>query len=166
MPREDPAGADTAQACPTPEDVAVLKQWNAISAGIRTLTDQLLDDVDRQTGLAPSSFQVLWFLLNSPERRAPMSHLSQTLGFSTAGTTKVADRLVSAGLMERHPSATDRRVIFAVLTPSGRDVARRAALALASALRQRVVTPLGEDKLTHLAELVNTLNLTPTPDHA
>ncbi|MEU6347575.1 MarR family transcriptional regulator [Streptomyces sp. NPDC046977] len=144
--------------------MAILQRWNAISGGIRRLTDQLLGDIDTQTGLAPSSFQVLWFLLNSPDRQAPMSKLSQTLGFSTAGTTKVADRLAAAGLIERHPSTADRRVIFAALTPSGREVAHQAALALAAALRRRVLVPLGQDQLTHLAELVNTLNPVPAAD--
>ena len=48
-----------------------------------------------------------------------MSQLSAVLGFSTAGTTKVADRLAEAGMIERGPSAADRRVILVTLTEHG-----------------------------------------------
>jgi DNA-binding MarR family transcriptional regulator len=147
--------------CPGPEEAALLRQWDSLSGGFRRLMARLLDDVEAEAGVAPSSFQVLWFLLNSPDLSAPMNQLAQTLGFSTAGTTKVADRLAQAGMIERRPSATDRRVIFATLTDSGRDVAGTAALALAAALRERVVNQLGDDRFADLAAMIGSLDQVP-----
>ena len=71
-----------------------------------------------------------------------MHELAQILGFSSAGTTKVADRLADAGLIERSPSRTDRRVIYATLTERGLDVAATAALALADAPANESLAPL------------------------
>jgi DNA-binding MarR family transcriptional regulator len=148
---------------PNAEEIALLREWTVLQSGFRRLNDQLLADVEAKVGLAPSSFQVLWFLLTTPERSAPMYQLAQTLGFSTAGTTKVADRLVDAGLVERRPSRTDRRVIFAALTETGRQVAGAAALALAAAVRDRVVEPLGNEHFASLSAAIGSVD--PRPGH-
>jgi DNA-binding MarR family transcriptional regulator len=144
--------------CPTPQEFALLQQWDALRSGFRRLTDHLLCDVANSTGLAQSSFQVLWFLLTTPGQSAPMNQLTETLGFTTAGTTKVADRLAAAGLIERRPQPTDRRVILAALTEDGRQTATTAARTFAQALRERVVGPLGEERFTWLAEAIGGLH--------
>jgi DNA-binding MarR family transcriptional regulator len=145
--------------CPTPQELALLWQWNALQSGLRRLTDQLLCDVANSTGLAPSSFQVLWFLLTIPGLCAPMNQLTETLGFTTAGTTKVADRLVQAGLLERRTQPGDRRVILAALTEQGRQTAVIAARTFAQALRDRVIGPLGEEKFASLTDAIGGLNV-------
>jgi len=144
--------------CPTPQELALLRQWNALQSGLRRLTDQILCDVGNTTGLAPSSFQVLWFLLTTPGQSAPMNQLTETLGFTTAGTTKVADRLAQAGLLERRTQPTDRRVILAALTEEGRQTAVTAARTFAQALRERVVGPLGEEQFASLADAIGGLH--------
>jgi DNA-binding MarR family transcriptional regulator len=151
---DDVAGSTEAGGCPTPQELALLEQWNILQSAFRRLTDQLLCDVGVSTGLAPSSFQVLWFLLTTPGRCAPMYQLAETLGFTTAGTTKVADRLAEAGLLERRPQPTDRRVILAALTENGCQTATTAARTFAQALRERVVGPLGEEQFTSLAAAI------------
>ncbi|MFD0631555.1 MarR family winged helix-turn-helix transcriptional regulator [Catenulispora yoronensis] len=120
----------------------------------RRLNSRLLDDVEDSAGVSPSAFQALWFLAGSPDRTAKMSQLSAILGFSTAGTTKVADRLAEAGLIERSPSAADRRVILVTLTPYGLEVAAGAIATFLGALRERAVEPLGEDGFAALVKLV------------
>jgi DNA-binding MarR family transcriptional regulator len=157
-PCQDPAAEDAGKPHPTADEITLLKQWNALQAGFRRLTCQLLDDVEAKSTLPPSSFQVLWFLLTAPDRTARMHQLAHTLGFSTAGTTKVADRLAEAGLIERCQSPADRRVIFATLTEHGLQVAGTAALALAEALRERVVRPHGTGYLESLAAAIAPLD--------
>jgi DNA-binding MarR family transcriptional regulator len=152
------AAPDGGRSCPSSEDLALLQQWNTLQSGFRRLTGQVLDDVEAKTGLAPSSFQVLWFLLTAPEPSAPMNHLAETLGFTTAGTTKVADRLCEAGLIERRLLPADRRVVMAALTERGREVAITAALTLAGALRERVVAPLGAERFAALADAIGSLD--------
>jgi DNA-binding MarR family transcriptional regulator len=153
--------ADAAKAvgkCPTEREFTLLRQWDALQSGFRRLTDQLLCEVGDCTGLTPSSFQVLWFLLTTPDQSAPMHQLAETLGFTTAGTTKVADRLAQAGLLERRPQPADRRVVLAALTQSGRQKAITAARTFAQALQQRIVEPLGEEHFTSLADAIRRLD--------
>ncbi|WP_225840212.1 MarR family winged helix-turn-helix transcriptional regulator [Streptomyces sp. NK08204] len=138
-------------------DIALLDQWHTLYSGFRRLTHELLADVESETGLAPSSFEVLWFLTMRPARTAPMHQLTKVLGFSTAGTTKVVDRLAEAGFVERLPSPSDRRVTLAALTTVGADAAASAARTLAGALRQRLLEPLGSEHFAALAATIGSL---------
>jgi DNA-binding MarR family transcriptional regulator len=159
-PQTAAAGADPddqAGSCPSPRQLALLEQWNALQSGFRRLTDQVLRDVETETGLAPSSFHVLWFLLTTPGHSAPMNQLTTTLSFTTAGTTNLADRLARAGLLERRPAPADRRVTLAVLTDKGRQTATTAARTLADTLQERVIAPLGPDALAKLADTIGSL---------
>ena len=152
-----PGACDAREAhdlCPEPADMELLKRWDQLQSGFRRLNGVLLDDVEAQAQVAPSTFQALWFLMSSPDFTAKMSQLSQTLGFSTAGTTKVADRMAEAGLVTRTPSTADRRVILVTLTAEGVRVSARAIEAFLVALRERAVAPLGEDGFARLADSV------------
>lgn len=151
---------DDGPACPGPEQLALLRQWNDLHTGLRRITQRLMDEVEAATGLDAASFQVLWHLLTAPEQTAPMNQLSARLLITTAGTTKVADRLCAAGLLERRAHPTDRRVILATLTPEGRQTAVEACRVLSDALRDRVVGPLGEQRF---AEAVDTLSAIDSP---
>lgn len=143
--------------CPTPQQLALLAQWNALQSSFRRLTDHLLCDVEAETGLAPSSFHVLWFLLTVPGHAAPMNQLTTTLNFTTAGTTSLVDRLAGAGLVERRAAPADRRVTLAGLTDQGRQTATVAARRFADALQERVIGPLGPGALANLADTVGSL---------
>ncbi len=129
--------------CADPDDLALLQQWDQLQSGFRRLSARLLDDVEAQAGITHSTFQVLWYLMSCEDFTARMNQLSQTLGFSTAGTTKVADRMADAGLIERAPSTADRRVILVTLTDEGLRVSAVAIRAFIAALRERAVEPLG-----------------------
>jgi DNA-binding MarR family transcriptional regulator len=117
----------------------------------------VLGDVEARTGLAASSFQALWFLLTSPGCAAPMGQLASTLGFTTAGTTGLADRLACAGLLERRPDPGDRRVTLAALTEEGQRAACAAGRMLADTLAERLVPRLGPDGLAGLAATLGSL---------
>jgi DNA-binding MarR family transcriptional regulator len=150
----DQAECEAAGHRPGAGDLALLGQWEAFRSGFQALTDDLLGDVEAKVGVVPSSFRVLWFLLTAPVHAAKMHQLAETLNFSTAGTTKVVDRLVEAGLLERNASIVDRRVIQARLTDEGLRVASEAAFALVEALQERVVGTLGAERFADLAAAI------------
>ncbi|MFD4944465.1 MarR family winged helix-turn-helix transcriptional regulator [Streptomyces sp. NPDC058409] len=160
----DIARPESVGGCPKAEDAALLLQWHTMHSGLRRLSEQLLADVERASHSASSSLQVLWYLLTVPEHAAPMNQLSQLMGFSTAGTTKVVDRLCEAGLLERRASCSDRRVTYAALTPVGLSAAADASSALAAALRRRVAAAgVGADRFAALAADIALLDPAPGP---
>lgn len=54
------------------------------------------------------------------EGEVPMTELAERLVITKAGMTKMVDRMEQAGLAQRRPSQTDRRVTSVVLTARGR----------------------------------------------
>jgi DNA-binding MarR family transcriptional regulator len=154
---ECPSGG--AAGSPSVEEAELLQRWNSLATGFRELSDQLLGDAQREIGLPPSLLEVLCFLATTPEQAAPMRLVTQTLGFSTAGTTGVVDKLADAGLVERRPSSSDRRVTYAALTPQGRETATAAARVFADSVRRRVVQPLGAEGFASFAGAFATLGL-------
>lgn len=67
-----------------------------------------------------SWFEVLWAIARSPTGRPRMSELAEWLTLSRGGITKLVDRLVEAGYIDRVSCAEDRRALQAELTPAGR----------------------------------------------
>ncbi len=55
----------------------------------------------------------------APEQRLKMGELAEALVITRGGLTKLVDRLIKAGLLERTFCETDRRVSYATLLPAG-----------------------------------------------
>jgi DNA-binding MarR family transcriptional regulator len=64
-------------------------------------------------------FEVLATLDRAPEQRLKMGELAEALVITRGGLTKLVDRLIKAGLLERTFCETDRRVSYATLLPAG-----------------------------------------------
>jgi DNA-binding MarR family transcriptional regulator len=67
--------------------------------------------------LSPAQCHVLHLI--EPERPLPMGWLAETLACDASNVTGLVDRLEARGLVQRRPSAGDRRVKVLRLTPSG-----------------------------------------------
>jgi DNA-binding MarR family transcriptional regulator len=67
-------------------------------------------------------YEVLATLSEVPDRRLKMGDLAERLVITRGGLTKLVDRLVKAGLVERAFCETDRRVSYATLTPAGSEL--------------------------------------------
>lgn len=71
-------------------------------------------------GMPPLAwFEVLAALSEAPEGRMKMGELAEALVITRGGLTKLVDRLIKAGLLERTFCETDRRVSYATLLPAG-----------------------------------------------
>src|SRR5438874_2210466 len=67
--------------------------------------------------LSPVQCHVLHLI--EPGRPLPMGRLAETLSCDASNVTGLVDRLESRGLVQRQPSADDRRVKVLQLTPTG-----------------------------------------------
>lgn len=90
---------------------------------VRTLAEGRLTATLERFGLSLSSFDVLANLRRSgpPFQKTP-SELASSSMLTSGGITFRLDRLESDGLIRRVPSDTDRRVVYAQLTPSGHEL--------------------------------------------
>jgi len=71
-------------------------------------------------GLNTSSFLALAMLMSCENNRLNPCNLSNALIASRTNVTRLADELVGAGWVERHPSTEDRRRVDLTLTETGR----------------------------------------------
>jgi DNA-binding MarR family transcriptional regulator len=85
-----------------------------------TLIARLDAELERSHGLPLTSYEVLMYLGDADGERLRMGELADQLLLSRSGITRLVDRLVRQGLIERQRCAEDGRGYFAVLTPAGR----------------------------------------------
>ncbi|WP_377269480.1 MarR family winged helix-turn-helix transcriptional regulator [Peterkaempfera sp. SMS 1(5)a] len=101
--------------------------------------------------------EVLLRLLRTPERKLPMTRLAHDVSLTSGGFTKLADRMAAAGLIDRQPCATDRRITYSVLTPRGARLAEEGQRRHAALLRSHFLAPLGVERAEQLGELMRVL---------
>ncbi len=87
-----------------------------------------------------------------------MSGLAQQVALSSGGITRLLDRIIAAGLVERVPCPTDRRVQYAALTDTGRARLEQAAAVQVRQLR-RTFEHFSADDVRTLDELLDRLRV-------
>ena len=93
--------------------------WGALTRTHAAITERLQAAL-AQADLPPLPwYEVLATVADAPEQRMRMGDLAESLVITRGGLTKLVDRLVKAGLMERAFCETDRRVSYATLLPAG-----------------------------------------------
>jgi len=89
----------------------------------KALNAQLVAD----HGLTLSDYGVLLQLAWAPDRRLRRVDLADRILLTASGITRLLDGLERSGFVERASCATDRRVVYAVLTDKGLAKLREAA---------------------------------------
>src|SRR3954465_6143031 len=101
--------------------------WGALLQVHAALVPELDKALQRETGLAPSWYDVLLELSAEPDGRLRMSDLGERVVLSRTRVSRLVDEMVRAGLVAREANADDRRSAFAVITDAGRESFRSAA---------------------------------------
>jgi DNA-binding MarR family transcriptional regulator len=96
--------------------------WGALTRTHAAIV-QRLQEALTGSGFPPLPwYEVLATVAEAPEQRMKMGDLAEALVITRGGLTKLVDRLVNAGLLERTFCETDRRVSYATLLPAGCDL--------------------------------------------
>jgi DNA-binding MarR family transcriptional regulator len=84
------------------------------------------------------------------DRPLQMSQIAAQLINSPSGTTRIADRLEKAGLIERETPRENRRVVHIKLTGQGRSVLDQANQAFRETLDEAFASHVTQDEVTSL----------------
>ncbi len=103
-----------------------LAAWQSFLRAHAVVTAALGDELEEQRQLSLPWYEVL-LQLHAAGGRLQMKELARAVLFSRSGLTRLVDRMVDAGLVRREQCPSDRRGMFAVLTPEGRRRLRGAA---------------------------------------
>ena len=127
----------------------------------RDLVVCLDSQLEREHSLPLSSYEVLMVLADSANGRARMGELAQELLLSRSGLTRLVDRLVRQGWVERTPCEDDARGLYAAITRSGRAKLLKARPAHLDGVREDFLSRLSDADLEALARAWGKLDAQP-----
>lgn len=87
-----------------------------------------------------------------------MAELADRLVVTRGGISKIIDRLVGSGLVERVPSGEDRRVVFAVVTDEGKELVRQCRPVFDGIAQRRLVDVATPADWPTFAELIGRIS--------
>lgn len=146
-----------------------LAPFTAFMRAYASVARRLDDDLRAEHGLSLQEYVALLELAWAPDRRARMSRLAEGLVLSRSGVTRLVDRLVADGLVERRACPSDARGAEAGLTEAGLARLRAAApthLRGISAYFLDVVPPADLETLGQALDRVASGSSAPDPDEA
>lgn len=102
----------------TPRDPR-LAPWRAFVRAEAHVSRRLDEDLRAEHGMSLQEYVALLILVEAPDRRLRMGRLAEALNLSKSGATRLIDRLVDDGLVERVSCPSDARGAEAALTEAG-----------------------------------------------
>lgn len=129
-----------------------LGAWRGLCRVHASMLKNLETELETKHGVPLTSYEVLMHLSEAPGGRLRMSALAEQVLLSRSGLTRLIDRLVGEGLIERSACDDDARGSFAVLTPAGHDLVARARPSHLETVRKHFLRHFSEDELLELAE--------------
>jgi DNA-binding MarR family transcriptional regulator len=110
--------------------------------------------VEQQVELSVPQFRALRFVARRPQ--ASLSDLARHLGTTRPAASKLADRLVELGLLDRSVALADRRQVALALTDRGQGALQRAREAVQARMTERL-GGLASWELEHCVQSLSTL---------
>lgn len=111
----------------TVEERTRLEAWTLFLQVHTRLVQKLEHELEAESKLPLTWYDVLMQLSVAPGLRLRMSDLFHALLLSKSGLTRRIDRMEASELVRREGCPADRRGVYAVLTPAGREALVAAA---------------------------------------
>jgi DNA-binding MarR family transcriptional regulator len=136
-----------------PLDDEEARTWKAYACAARRLFAQIDRDMQRETGLPTSYWELLRHLAEAPGRAMRMSDLAEISQSAPSRLTHAVSQLESSGLVQRRQCTTDRRGCYAALTEKGAEAVMAAGGAATQTLRNHFLGSLSPADLARLRGL-------------
>ena len=104
-----------------------IEPWRAFLQAHARITRRLDEELRAEHDLSLAEYDALLTIADAPDRRIRMRQLADRVILSKSGVTRLIDRLVLDGLVQRDACLSDARGAEAVLTPAGLDRMRQAS---------------------------------------
>lgn len=117
--------ADTIGAVKT-RSTSVAELWEGVSRAHSSMSAALERDMLPGAGMPLAWYEVLLHLSRSPGGMLRYQELAKVSGITNSGASRRLEQMTRAGLIERRSCPTDRRGVFAHVTPRGEAAFKRA----------------------------------------
>jgi DNA-binding MarR family transcriptional regulator len=119
----------------------------------RRLSAQLMAD----HGLTINDYEVLLRLARAPDQRLRRVDLAEEVLLTASGITRLLDGLERSGFVTRAACDSDRRVVYAVLTETGRSKLREASTSHVAQIEQLFGDYFDAKELASVGDLLERL---------
>jgi DNA-binding MarR family transcriptional regulator len=124
-------------------------------------TRGLSAELHEEHGLTLNDYECLLSLSRAEGGALRRVDLARSLLLTPSGITRLLEGLENAGYVERRNCATDARVTYAVLTPSGRQKLKQAGRSHVTSIRELFGGRFSDAELETLASLLERLESEP-----
>ena len=124
----------------------------------RTVGQRLSQTFAEAGAVPPSEARVLTVMSRVEGHRMRIDALSQELSMTKSAVSRIVDRLERDGYVRRETSNADRRAIYAVMTPEGRNALRHVTRVFRAAFADVFLGGLSEQELNLLSRLLERLD--------
>ena len=138
--------------------------WHAFIRAHARVVRMLEAELEAEHGLTLPAYEVLAHLSEAPGRQLRMSELAAFAVLTPSGLTRLVDKLVRDGLVERQKCGSDARVVFATVTEAGMQRLAAAYPTHLRGVREHLVDRLDTDRLDAIATALGPLTAD-CPDH-
>jgi DNA-binding MarR family transcriptional regulator len=134
-----------------------MRAWQALLHGHQQVIHTLDREMRNEHDLPLPAYDVLLRLAGAPDHAIRMTDLADRVGLSPSGLTRLVDRLVAKGLVQRRSDPSDGRVALACLTTEGRRQLRLAARTHLRGIREHFTGRLTPAQLRNLASALESV---------
>jgi DNA-binding MarR family transcriptional regulator len=138
---------------PTP----VILTWRNLHLADAVVCDEVNARLAERAGCSLIEHDVMAWLAAAPGRRLRMLDLATRLRITPGGLTRIIDRLVDRGWVERDRPAENRREVYATLTGAGTAKLRTARVAYSRVIEDTFARHLDEQDLLALGRITDKL---------
>lgn len=129
--------------------------WRGYLAMHAQLTGQLNRQLQADSGLSLSDFDVLVQLTDQPRKRIRVGELAEALQWEKSRASHHLARMQRRGLIERKTCPDDARGSYIALTRNGRRAIERAAPAHVDTVRELVFSQLSREQVRTLGTITD-----------
>ena len=146
--------ASTTSSASTEEEI---RTWINLHQAIRVIEGRLEERLRAEVDLSWAEFETLMRLRISVSHPMQMSEIATQLVGSPSGTTRIADRLERAGLIERETPRDNRRVVLVGLTAKGARLLAKADRVFRATLEETFAAHLSGSEVMQLRQMMRRL---------
>jgi len=136
-----------------PAPPTVLAIWRNLHLADVVICQELNARLMAQAGCSLIEHDVLAWVSTAPAQRMRMADLAGLLRVTPGGLTRIVDRAVARGWIERDRPESNRREVYAVLTDAGRRLLRASNQAYVDSLTATIAGQFDEAELAALLML-------------
>lgn len=134
-----------------------LAPWRAFLLAHARIVRRLDEELRAEHDLTIGEYDALVTIAQAPDRRIRMRQLADEVILSKSGVTRLIDRLVDDGLVERSACLADARGAEAVLTERGLDRLRAASRTHLRGVQEHFLSALDDRELEAVEQTMSTI---------